>query len=142
MRNRPVVFAFLFMAGCAATPPRIVVAPPPKRDVLEVHPLDVRFKRVDIEHMPLLAAMDALSTEVHKVYGENFAFSWAYTAGGFPAKPEGRVAFHGQDVSARNIMDDFCRQTGWHYRWNPKHFIEFQSGPVPGYQPEIRRPKT
>ncbi len=90
----------------------------------------------------MLAAVDALTAEVHKTYSEDFAFSWSYTAGVFPAKPEGRVTFHDKNVSARDILDDFCRQTGWTYYWNPKHFIDFRSGPVPGYKPEIRRPKT
>jgi hypothetical protein len=140
MRHSIAIMSALLL-GCEAMPPRVVVAPPRTRHVLQVHPLDVRFERVDIERMPMLAAVDALAAEVHKTYGENFAFSWSYTAGAYPAKPEGRVSFHGKDVSTRNVLDEFCRQTGWSYHWNPKHFIDFRSGPVPGYEPEIRRPR-
>jgi hypothetical protein len=105
-----MISALLF--GCGAIPPLVVVAPPPTKDVLQVHPLDVRFERVDIERMPMLAAVEALVAAVHKTYGENFAFSWSYTAGAYPAKPEGLVSFHGKDVSARKILDGFCRQAG------------------------------
>ncbi len=141
VRHLFVIFA-LCLAECASPPPRLVVAPPLIRDMRQVHPLEVRFARVDIERMRMLAAVEALIAAVHKTYGEDFALSYSYTAGGYPAKPGGQVTFHGKNVSVREILDDFCRQTGWRYQWNPKHFIDIRSDPVPGYEPEIRRPKT
>jgi hypothetical protein len=51
------------------------------------------------------------------------------------------VTFHGDSVSVRQVLDEFCRQTGWKYHWVNIGMVELLSGPVPGYQPEIRRPR-
>ena len=129
--------AFL-LASCAASPPRITVQAPVTRDAQQL-----RFTRVDIDQMPMLAAVEALSTAAGKAHGEQFAFTSGYTAGAFPATPEGRVTFHGTDVSLTEILDDFCRQTHWTYRWVNIGYVSFQTGPGPaGYKPETRRPKT
>jgi len=129
----------VLLIGSCASPPRIVLEP--HAATMTRDPLDIRFVRVDVDRMPLLSASEALSTEIRKVYGERHAPDVAYTAGPFPSVPERRVTVHAKDVSFRQLMDAFCRQTGWRYRINGLGWIEFQSGPVPGYQPEIRRPR-
>ncbi len=78
-------------------------------DVTQIHPLDVRFAEVDIDRMPLFAAMDVLAAEVHKVYGEQFAFTYSYTSGPFLGTPEGRVTFHGKDATTRDLLNEICR---------------------------------
>ena len=131
--------AALIFGGCASVP-RIIVDP----QLGTLHrpdPLDVRFAQVDVVHMPLLTAAEALSAEVRKVYGEHFAPQTAYTAGPFPGVPEQPVTVHAKNISFRQLMDEFCHQTGWRYRVVGLGSIEFRSGPVPGYQPEIQRPR-
>ena len=128
----------LIFGGCASVP-RIILDP----QLGTLHrpdPLDVCFAQVDIVDIPLLTAAEALSAEVRKVYGEQFAPQAAYTAGRFPGVPEQPVTVHAKNISFRQLMNEFCRQTGWRYRIIGLGSIEFQSGPVPGYQPKIRRP--
>jgi len=119
----------VLLLGRCASPPRVVLEP--HASTMPRDPLDIRFVRVDIDRVPLLSASKALSTEIRNVYGERLAPDVAYTAGPFPGVPERRVTVHATDVSFRQLMDEFCRQTDWHYRVNGLGWIEFQSGPVP-----------
>ncbi len=134
----PLVIAVLLTAGCATKPPRIILQSPSHT---RLGALDVRFARVDIERMPILAATEAANAELRKVCGQHFALDYGYTAGPFPGTPEGPVTVHATNISFRQLLDEFCRQTGWRYRVNGPGWIEFQNGPVPGYKPEIRRPR-
>jgi len=95
---------------------------------------------VDIDSVPILTAVEMLCAQIEKVYGQRH-LTWAYTAGPYPATPERPVTFHGDNVSLRQVLDEFCRQTGWKYHCVNIGMVEFVSGPVPGYQPEIRRPR-
>jgi hypothetical protein len=133
-----LAMAVLLFGGCASAP-RIVLEP--QVATMPRDPLDIRFSQVDMNRVPVLTAAEALSSEIRKAYGERFAPDVAYTAGPFPAVPERPVTVHAKNVSFRQLMDEFCRQTGWRYRVNGLGWIEFESGPVPGYQPEIRRPR-
>ena len=130
----------LLLAGCVSTP-RVVVQPTTSRAF--PHAQDIRFARVDIDRVPILTAVEAICGEIDKVYGTAGGryFTWAYTAGPFPGTPEGPVTLHASDVLLGQVLDEFCRQTGWTYRWVNIGMVEFQNGPVPGYQPEIRRPR-
>jgi hypothetical protein len=136
---RSVSCVLLLLAGCA-TSSRVILAPSvtlPKRAQ------DLRFARVDIDRVLILTAVESLCAEIDKIYGVEGGryFTWAATAALFPGVPERPVTFHGSDVSVRQLLEEFCRQTGWTYRWINIGMVEFQNGPVPGYQPEIRRPR-
>jgi hypothetical protein len=95
---------------------------------------------VYIDNVPMLTAVEMLCAQIQKVYGQRH-FTWAYTAGPYPGTPERAVTFHGDNVSLRQVLDEFCRQTGWQYHWINIGMVEFMSGPVPEYHPEIRRPR-
>jgi hypothetical protein len=142
MRTRYLIIALgLVTAGCGTTPPRVVVEPVPEHGK-RVGALEVRFSQVDIERIPFLAAVDATNAEVRKTHGDGVALDYGYTAGPYPGAPEGPVTVHATNISFRQLLDEFCRQTGWRYHVIAGSWIEFRSGPVPGYKPEIRRPKT
>ena len=134
---RSLLCVLLLFTGCASSL-EVAVAPSPSRPT---HAKDIRFTRVDIDHVPMLKAVEAVRVELDKFYGDD-SFTYGDTAGAYPAKPEGPVTFHGRDVSLEQLLTEFCQQTGWRYRWVNIGMVEFQTGPVPGYYPEIRRPKT
>jgi len=136
---RFLALVLLPFAGCAS-PARATVAPLPTPSK---HAKDIRFARVDIDRARILTAVEMLCAEIDKLYGVHGGryLTWAYTAGPFPGTPEGPVTFHDSDVSVRQLLDEFCRQTGWTYRWVNIGMVEFQNGPVPGHQLEIRRPR-
>lgn len=130
------------LIGCAATPPRVVVQQP-SANLRQIHPFDVRFAQVDIDQMPIFDAVEALAAEVRRASSDESAFPCSFNPNNpFPGIGKRRVTFHGKNVSARNVLDEFCRQTNMTYHLNSKRFIEFQNGPVPpGFQPDIRRAK-
>ena len=130
----------LLIAGCASTP-RVVLQPTTSRG--SRHAQDIRFARIDIDRLPILTAVEAICGEIDKFYGTDGGryFTWGYTAGPFPGTPERLVTLHASDVLLREVLDEFCRQTGWTSRWVNIGMVEFQNGPVPGYRPEIRRPR-
>ena len=136
---RSLALVFL-LAGCAGTP-RVVLQSTTSRH--SSHRQHIRFARVDIDRLPILTAVEAICSEIDKFYGTDGGryFTWGYTAGPFPGTPEGSVTLHASNVSLRQVLDEFCRQTGWTYRWVNIGMVEFQNGPVPGYTPEIRRPR-
>ena len=124
----------LLFTGCASSS-EVSVAPSVSRPT---HAKDIRFTRVYIDNVPMLTAVEMLCAQIQKVYGQRH-FTWAYTAGPYPGTPERAVTFHGDNVSLRQVLDEFCRQTRWQYHWI--NIVEFMSEPVPEYQPEIRRPR-
>ena len=125
----------MLFTGCASSS-EVTVALSASRPT---HAKDIRFTRVDIDSVPMLTAVESLCAQMEKVYGQRY-LTWAYTAGPYPGPPERPVTFHGDNVSVRQVLDEFCRQTGWKYHWVNIGMVEFLSGPVPGYQPKIRRP--
>jgi hypothetical protein len=131
-----LLLVLIVLSGCAIAP-LVTVAPARARPN---HAKDIRFVQVDIDRVPMLKAVEAIRVALVKSYGEN-AFTYGSTAGGYPAKPEGPVTFHGSNVSLEQLLKEFCHQTSWNYVWVNVGMVEFLSGPVPGYQPEIRRPR-
>jgi hypothetical protein len=125
MRSISLVVAALLIA-CASERPRIVVTSPPTPNPLDTAPLDVRFADIEIHRMPMLNALQMISTEVRNPYGWNFAFHYLFTpSDGFPNSSNRLVSFSGHDVSARDLLSDLCRQVGWSYTWTIKHYIQF-----------------
>ena len=131
----------MFVAGCAATAPHVVVAPVVGRDVLNTHPLDVRFAEVHIDNIEIFRAIDRLGEHVHRVYGDRFAFTWSYSPGAFDATGNYRVTFHGRNVTTRAIFDEFARQTGMAYRYGPHGFVWSNALPPGSRHYQIRRAK-
>jgi hypothetical protein len=133
---RSLSCVLMLFAGCASSS-EVTLALSASRPT---HAKDIRFTRVDIDSVAMLTAVESLCVQIEKVYRQRY-LTWAYTAGPYPGTPERPVTFHGDNVSVRQVLDEFCRQTGWKYHWVNIGMVEFQSGPVPGYQPEIRRPR-
>ena len=133
---RSLSCVLMLFSGCASSS-EVTVALSASRPT---HAKEIRFTQVDIDSVPMLTAVESLCAQIEKVYGQRY-LTWAYTAGPYPGTPERPVTFHGDSVSVRQVLDEFCRQTGWKYHWVNIGMVEFLSGSVPGYQPEIRRPR-
>ena len=133
MERVVILLLAAILSGCATSPPRVAVHPPPAGDVFQQHPLDVRFAEVRLERVRIQDAIHLLAREVKQVYGEKYAFSPAFQSATDPMmeRPlrDPFVSFHGTDVTARAVFDELCRQAGWSYEWTVKHFIMFQDGP-------------
>ncbi len=132
-----ILLAVILMVGCT-TASEVTLAP---ASVRPQRAKDIRLARVEFDRVPMMKAVESIRAEIARVYGKPI-FSYGITAGGFPAAPEGQVTLHRRDISLEHALTEFCRQTGWQYEWVNIGMVEFKTGPVSGYQPEIRRPKT
>src|SRR5262245_55500120 len=100
MRSVSLLVVTTLLIACTSERPRIVVNSPPTPNPLDTAPLDLRFADIEIHRMPMLEALQTISTEVRNAYGWNFAFHYFFTpSDGFPTSSNRLVSFSGHDVS-------------------------------------------